>query len=452
MSNKLIYLIALCLVWMGQNLWSQSADGFNLNRLNRMRPVSPFDSLINYRLTDTLIRKQQQDTTQTISPWMQTLGNIVLGPEVFINKQASLLFDGLAYVFNNSNRIDGAWLGYEVVGTWPLQPGKRLIVRIANNYTTRLGKWMNETHLLYYYAPQRSAVVVLSGGVTSRETIHQTYEELFETQWLAPIGTNTPIRGFRKPFVSIRNSIDLFPGLRGTALLAFEYRQPQIEKAAYYTHRALVTEVNLQWDFARRRPSNRSYEEGLQLPIGAFAPSIGITYRAALSPQNNLSSIPYSHYQLIEWNLRTAITLKPSRKVYGSVTAGRFIERKHVSIADERYLTEGSAIGRIPFTGSWSTLPEAFTLGKHWFWTSIDADIGQITFGKIFPRYLDERIHIRGALTDQGQWYEAGYSVGTGEWIRLGLFGGGNLKDNYGFTARLTIPLFLLLGRASSRY
>lgn len=442
-------ILLSCLLYIGQSLLAQSPGEFNPDRLNRLRPLPPFDKDAGYRTTDSLI---SHNMNHSLSPsWVGLASDILLGPDIQLSKHFTLIPDGLLYIVNNYNPTDGVWIGYEFVGNYHLRPGHRLLFRISNNYTTHSHQWMSENHLLYYYAPKLSGIAVISGGITSRTTVHETYEELFTSEWLGQPGSNNPLDIYRKTFFTIRNSINVCSGLRTTALLQYEHRHPQPSPRQGYEHQALVGEIRLVWNPSERTIPGNRYPGSGNHPIGLNIPAPGITYRTTIQPSNS-ARIPSSSYQMLELNLRQSFALSPDFRVSWGAVAGTSLDRNRMSLADERYLISDLSVGRLPLSGTWSTISDSFYLGKQWVWEYTDIYIGRPLWHRILNVDLDESLHIRAVGSETGNWYEAGYSVGMGEMARIGLFAGGNFRDRFQLRVRLSLPLLLLLGKASSRY
>ncbi len=436
----------------------QEIAGIELSRLGRLRPLPPFDRDGGYRLLDLLDEApwaQRGDSTRA-STFAQWSTKILLGQEVKLSDKWSLLLDGLIHIPAHRNKIDGWWMGYEVVGSYRPKAGHHLLLRTSNNLATRLRQWRSESNVLYFYAPERSGLAVLSFGITSRETTHLSYEEIFSPQWVAPIGANTPVYDFHKRYLSLRNNIDLIPGLRLTGLMVYEHRMPSHSHSwlgtPIYTHKALVAEANLQWDMARRHPATSpQHPTSTQRPMGYFAPMLGLSYRAAIDPHPR-GRIPYSQYQLLELSLRASYAWSDQHRLSWGAVAGGYIDRKHVTIADERYLTIAEDMGRTPMSASWATLSPDRYLGKRWLWGYADTSLGRLTITRLASIGWEEALHLRGLWSERGQWYEAGYSIGWGELLRVGFFAGCNFRDEQQLRLRLSLPMLLLLGKASSRH
>lgn len=421
--------------------------GIDLPRLTRMRPLPPFDRDMGYMLLD---RWSVPDSTATrsASPLMDVLERITLGQELRLGYQWSLYLDGLVHICPQMNDVDGAWLGYEVIGAYHPRPGYRLVLRSAHYYTTKLRQYMSENTALYFYAPERSGLVVASGGFTSGETTPLSNEERLAPTHIATIGTTSSLKHYRRTYLSLRNSIQLGK-LRTEVLGVYEYRKAQ--PLATLDHRALVGEASLHYDLARRAPLSATYPDALQRPRGYFAPEIGLRYRTAIAPTSD--GVTYSQYSLMELSLRTAYAWSDTDKLYLGAVAGAYLDRGRVYDADERYLPLSSGVDRLGITGTWTTLPEGFYSGDRWAWGYTDYEMGRRMLGRLISLPLDEALHARLHLgAGHRHWAELGYSIGLGEMLRLGVFVGSDLAGAYTPALRLSVPFFLLSSYASTRY
>ncbi len=424
-------------------------QGIDMERLQRLRPVMPFDRDAGYDLLD-LWSLPDTTTHAPSASWKRMLTNAVIGQEIKLSPRWTLGLDGLIHIPAGSNAVDGQWLGYEGILSYSIASGHRIVLRSANNYTLRSHQWMTQNNLLYFYAPERAGQLVLSAGRTSGETIHLSNEELFAGQFVGRLGSNSPIYHYLRTYMAVRNHIYLTPRLRINALALYEHRRPQVD--GFAQHRALVGEVGLYYDFARIAPRAARFATPIQTPNGYYAPELGLMYRAGVDLGGDVQR-PFSRYQLLEGSLRSAYAWDDANKIYWGLTAGTFLERGRVMDADERYLPSDGAIGRTLLLGQWAThcyVP----VGKHWLWGSVDYSARRLALTRwIGQDLLDEGIHVRGLWgASDKRWYEVGYSIGSGELLRLGVFAGSDLRGQMQWQIKLTAPILLLTSTASTRY
>lgn len=426
-------------------------EGVDLRRLERLRPLQPFDADGGYRLLDAWQTKPKEASPVEKSWGSRTLLPALIGTEIKLSPRWMLGLDGLVHVFSQHNPIDGSWLGYELIGGYEIGAGRRLVLRAGNHFTTRSRQWMSENHALLFYAPDLGGTLVLSGGVTSRGTVHVSNEEQLAQVFPGLIGANSSLDTYRRTYLSLRNSIYPLARMRVNLLALYEHRVAQM--AALSTHRALIGEISAYYDLGDRAPRSGVFPTPMQRPHGYFAPEVGVSYRVALDPANSARSFPFSRYQILELSLRGAYAWDDANNVKWGITAGKYLARGRTTPADERYMPTGSALGRTPITGTWATIDNSYYAGEKWLWGFADYSAGRWILGKWIGYELDEALHARVLLgSGSRRWWELGYSIGWGELLRLGVFAGGDLRNDYRMQIRLSVPLLLLTSHSSTRY
>lgn len=440
--------------------------GLDLSRLQRLRPLSPFDTDGDYRLLDALSSRsvRNADTLRRHSI-LDVLLPPVLGYELNLGRGWSLIGDGLVDVFKINaldkqyNQYEGSWVGYEWVLTRRLGAGRKLVLRTNNNYAVRSHRWMSENNLLYFYALEQSGILILSGGQTPRETTHQTNEELFVGQNMGMLGANNSgLNNYLRTYISLRNSIYLTPKLRLNTQVLYEYRKPYawVENISPL-HQSLLLEFGAYYSMARTSTPSADYTTAIQNPVGFFSPELGVVYRVGLDPTKGNASVPFSRYDMLELSLRHSYAWNDANRLRWGISLGGFFSRGYVSDADTRALPRLSGLGREPLGGRWATLPYGFELGKRWLWGYADYHAGRMLLARLSPlRLLDEAIHLRALHAEHSRaWYELGYSIGLGGFARMGVFAGSDrlgwgVRSSVG--VRFSLPILFLISSASSRY
>lgn len=425
--------------------------GFDIERIQRLRPLFPFDYDPAYRLLDAWTADTTQHSAKPTNRGLELLQSGLIGTEIKLSERWTLGLDGAVHVFAQANPHDGAWLGYEVFGAYRPKLGHRLVLRSAHYYTTRSRHWMAEQVAAYHYAPNRSGLAVLSGGVTSRETSHLTNEEQMARMYPSLLGANGPLSHYKRYYIGLRNSLYLTPHLRVSTLALYEYRQSQI--VGYSTHQSLLGQVDVYYDFARRAPMMADYPTVMQRPVGFFAPEIGLSLKGAVAPISAPQHAPFSQYLLAEVSLRAAYAWSDELRIKWGIIGGKYLDRTRVTDADERYLPTGYRIGRTLIDGTFTTLPPLMTAGRYWAWGYVDLNVGRLALPRLVRLDLDEELHLRAFVREGGKrWLEAGYSVGLGEMVRVGVFAGWGGDKAFVLATRLSVPLLFLTSSSSTRY
>lgn len=446
-------LIFLATALLGGLTLSAQLGLEELKRVQRMRPVYPFDRSGDFLLMDLWRQRAEQDTTPPRpSPLWQEL---IIGKSLRLGQGWELGFDGLVDIFSTSNRYDGAWLGYEVFAAKNIRHGERLVLRSANNYTTKSGRYMGQHRLVYFYAPWRAGQLVLDFGLTSQNTTHLTNDEEYSEMHLNLWGTNKHYRDYRKGYVSLRNSLHLSPQLRLDALGLYEHRRPQVGYEGE-AHQLLLGEVRMTYDFAPRRSPSGDYPSPYQSPRGLFAPELMLGYRLAFDPSRAWANSPSARYEVAMASLRSAYAWDDHKRLSWALVGEYITSGRGLSAYDALTLPVASALGRSPIGNSWATGQSMSLRSGGWGWGLVNYGGGRMALAHIplLRRYqVDEELHLRALYGSKSRlWLEAGYSLGLGRMLRLGVFYGSNLDGTNEFAFRLSLPLLYLTSRASTRY
>lgn len=451
MNTKVRILLAL--LWLIPTTALAQLGREDLRRIERLRPEYPFDRSGDYLWLDRWRLNAERDTlAKANSPWWQ---EILIGKNISLSRGWELGFDGLVDVFSTYNKYDGAWLGYEVFTARNIDLGRRLVIRSANYYTTRSEQYMGQHRMLYYYAPERTAMLVLDLGRTTHNTTHISNEEEFAERYLSPWGTNDKSRDYQKLYAGMRHSHYLSPKLRLDALALYEYRRPQ-EGFGGQKQQLLLGEVRLSYDFAERRASNADFPTSEQLPRGLFAPEVSIGYRQAIDPSRGRATTAFQRYGLLSLSLRSAYAFDDHRRLSWGLVGEYITNRDRMTAYDAHTLPIASALGRSLIGNTWAT-GESITLSKGaWIWGLLNYGGGRLALAHIplLKRLqLDEELHARAVwTTSKDYWIEGGYSIGLGRMLRLGAFYGTDLRAQHKVALRFSLPFLFLTSRASTRY
>lgn len=421
------------------------AQEYDWGRLKRYRPIYPYDKDMGYLLLDFFSTSQNSP-----SPFMQALPTIAFGPTIQVGKETLLGLDGVANLLPDINKVDGLWLGYEVQVDHGLGKGSKLMFHSSQNYTVKTRQWFSENNILLYHSPMRDGLLVLSGGRTSRETVHMVPYELFTEQYTGLPGTNSDIRHYRKWYASVRHKLYLTPHFRYSALLQYEDRLPQVAEAGLVRHRALTSELRLVYNLKRNHKERPSYPTPIVMPAGQDGIEAGVTLRAGITPTRG-GDIPFSDYKMWEVSLRSAQAFSPNHKIDLSVIGGSFWDQRWQSDADMRHFPRLSLMGRSNLGESWHTLPADWMATRRWMATGINYWANRLLLGLILP--VDEGLHLRSLhLSGDKDYIEGGYSVGFGRMARIGVFVGSDLVERPTVEVRISLPFIYLISTWSERY
>lgn len=426
-----------------------------IDRLFRYEPGAPYNQNRGYQFLHAVaggIARNKEGAIDKPTPLKRLID--IGGGKDFDWGKWRIGVNGLIDFFPSSNDIDGQWLGYGGLVRQKLGEGWSLRLRSTINYALKSQNWYHEHNLLFYYAPRKNGLFIISGGHTSRETFHLTPEEIYRGYFGTLPGANTPIVEFVKDYLHVRNRISLSESFDISSSLLFEHRKPQVG-LPWITHRTLLASGQVLWAPAFL---NRS-ESGIPIPIG-HRREVGIIYKQAFAPRSEQalsSTIPYTRYQLLEAFVRGTLPLTENNKIEFKFNAGTYLSRQYLSRNDEKYFAHTPLIDRTPFRDSWATLPLLFTGGKSWVTQELNFYSNQFLlsrtkgFGGFFR--MDEALHSRNLLTGDGRAFtEIGYSIGWGDMSRFGLFAGYEWYANRPHIAfRISLPILCLTSSASER-
>ncbi|SJZ31255.1 DUF5686 family protein [Porphyromonas cangingivalis] len=424
---------------------SLHAQEYDWARLKRYRPTHPYDEDMGYVLLDMLSASESSR-----SPVLRRLPSIAFGPTVRVGCSTLLGLDGVANLFPDFNDVDGLWLGYEMQLDHSLSEGRKIMFRTSQNYTLKTRRWFSENNILIYHSPKRDGLLVLSGGHTSRETVHMAPYELFTEQYVGLPGTNSDIHHYRKWYVSTRHKLYLSPHFRYSALLQYEDRSPQVFGTDLVRHRALTSELRLIYNLKRNHKERPSYPTPIVMPAGQDGIEAGLTLRAGITPTKT-EDTPFSEYKMWEVSLRSAQAFSPNHKVDFLIIGGSFWDQGWQSDADMRHFPRLSLMGRSNLGESWHTLPAEWMGTKRWMATGINYYANHFLLGLFLP--VDEGLHLRSLhLSGNKDYIEGGYSVGFGRMARIGLFVGSDLVEPPNVAVRISLPFIYLISTWSERY
>lgn len=427
------------------------------SRLLRHSPPMPYDMNGEYEFLRAILRSTDAsgrprgnvNLMSKYEPWSSILAghNFRLG-------RWELGIDGLVFMLPHYNKYDGLWLGYEVQVSFLPWERHKISLRSSQNYAPKSREWYSENHLIWHYAPEMNALAILSGGYTTRSTVHQTPEDLYRGYYPQLISDNFSSE-YRTYFATMRHRLNPLPRLGLNVVGSWADRHPQKELAHLLTRHKALTLDAIASVVLVAMPSYDYIEPKYRRLTPIFAQGynpleLSLRYKEAFAPNNE-----YSQYRMAELSLSGAIPLSVESKIDYRLTAGRFLHRERAYTPDERFLPQDSNIGRIPLSYQWATLPSGWNAGESWLMIETNFQTyGMLTSrNRQFSLGLDEAIHLKVYKGKRNRAYaEGGYSIGWGNLFRLGGFVGYDFgqKDTR-FAVRLSLPVSMLLSSWSER-
>lgn len=425
----------------------------DIQRMQRLRPASPYHLEGGYALLSAWEELAQADT---LPPKPSLLQDISVGKVIPIGHKWTIALDGLLYFYGGANPYDGIVASYEVIGAYQPRHGYRWVLRSAQRYALKRHRYQTDNHLLYFYAPRHSGLMVLSAGRTTYGTSHASNEEEFAENYITDLGGINNLNSVERDYMTLRNALYLTSALRLSAEVRYERRLP-LEVPNPQRTNSWHGELRLSYDFARYGTSSSRYPTADRLPRGFFAPELGMVYRVHhyLDGQG-LGSTQTSTAHQLELNLRMAYAFSPYQRIDWALVGETMLSpQARLEPSDYRYLPMGG-IDRRPISATWATGWNMSLRNGSWLWGRINYGGGQMLLTRLplLRRWgLDEMLHARGLIgTDHKQWLEGGYSMGLGSMARVGVFYGTDLRGGNEWMFRFSVPIIYLLSRASTRY
>lgn len=447
----MLIVFAFCPTSVGGQTITSPFSKEDLGRMQRMQPASPFDLDGGYRLLSAWESLSRGDSAERASK----LAEVLFGKIYQLSPRWELGIDGVANLYGGANAYDGLILAYELVGAYKPSPGVRLVGRSAHRYALKRKRYQLDNHLLFFYAPMRSGLTVLSAGRTTYATSHASNEEEFSEAYITPLGGTNNLNHVERDYLTLRNALYLTSALRSSLELRYERRQDLNDLLMPRTN-SLHGELRLSYDFSSYGISNlTTYPSADKLPRGFFAPELGLTYRWH-HYLDRVEPTQRNTAQSLELSARMSYAFAPYRRIDWAVV-GETILRGGASLESSDFLNLPlGSVDRRPISNTWSTGQHIGLSEGSWLWGRVNYGGGRLALAHIpMLRALgvDESLHWRGMLSNRDmRWFELGYSIGLGQMFRLGTFYGTDLRGSDEFALRLSVPLLFLLSRASVRY
>ncbi len=423
-------------------------------RLQRYRPLAPFDESPFYTFLDIPLQEGEAKSSKTA----RLISDIVFGPSFQLSPKLKLSIDGLVYLIPDYSQQEGFWLGYEAMLDYQLGLGRKLSFRTSHNYTTKSHSYYHEHKVYYYFSPENDGLLLLSGGQTSRETLPETKGEQYTQKFINPIGANNKVRDFKKNFLSLRGTSYLTPKLNATFSLLYEDRKPCFDKGLS-EEKILLSELNLLYDFALKAPMSAEYPSGKQLPYGYYSLALGLNLRQTFTPSflSLEEQDQFTSFTMLEGTLRSAWAdnfFLHRLSFFG----GGFIGKHRLGLLDGRHFRRLTIVTAETFDNAWATIPRHSFMNNQWaglYWTGKSQNL-LLSRTFIGSRGLgfDEGLHFKFVSDIARQNYaEFGYSLGWDNFFRLGVFVGTDFsKSKPSWHFALNIPISLLTSQWGERY
>jgi len=388
--------------------------------------------------------------------------NWLLGGDIRLGKSSVLSYDGLLRgIIKEYNLVDGFWLGQSLWLDIKTSKTNSLSIAPSVYFVTARKSLAWELGTEYRYAPLANGILQMNGGNTTEDVQHEKgTSRLFNSSSSLFVGVNV-IRLYQKKYFSLENQIDISNGLRLTTAAGFEYRslpenrinfhffgktpRPNYPDRAYRdsfpTHTATTAWLKLEYTPFQKY----KIKDGKKRYTLPHYPTFAVEYKKAFSLSDRTEQASYDRIGLsVQQNLK----LSALDKLNYRISYGAFLSKQKLFAPDLQYFaTSPLFITDKAFDNTFNLLENYIFSNSRWLetqlsWTSYNLLLKRIGFLKTYPFNESLQLHTLWNLQNEKPYTETGYSIGYGEYGRIGIFAGFDGLSYNSTGVKLSIPLF----------
>ena len=307
------------------------------------------------------------------------------------------------------------------------------------------------------YAPMRNGRLTASTGNTIADFAGQNGSGRFANTLASFFVAENTAKFYQKRFVNISNQIDIANGLALTTGFLYENRNDLENKTSFNLfnrepasnrphgqtetmpdHKAYIASIELNYTprlHYRVRNGQKYYDR-------SKFPTFNMRYQKSFSDDRRINS----SYEIIEITIHQQIRLNLFNNFFYSVNGGTFLSAKNSYLPDYRHFqTNEMFLATKSFNTSFSMDNYRYATNDRWLQAHIAFSsqyllLKQLPFLQRFP--IDEAAYLKTLWTPDVNHNEAGYSIGLGDLLRIGVFVGFNKQRHESVGFVLGIPLF----------
>ena len=399
---------------------------------------------------------------RTFAKWASRL---MLGDRIVIGKKSYVKTPGLLFVCTDYNFVDGFRIGQRIEAGINLNRQRSssaspdIVIATGNTEPSGINTIVSSPRLLsiaptvYYttarrevdfiidgmfkYAPLKRGILTVSTGNTIADFAGQNGSGRFANTLGSMLVAANTAKFYQKQFVTVSNKIDIANGLNVTAGFNYENRKdlenntswnifgkqpasnrPHGQPDRMSSHKAYT--ANIEFDYTPRHYYR--IRNGTKQYLNSSFPTFRLRYSKGFSGSSRINSSFDNIETTVIQNIRVSLF---STFFYG-VNAGAFLSAKNTHFPDyrhfqanEMYLTGKS------FNTSFTMDNYRYATNEKWLQAHV-AYSSQYLFLKRLPILqpvpLEETVHLKTLWTPDVNHNEAGYSIGLGDQLRIGVF------------------------------
>jgi len=390
------------------------------------------------RIVSDSLKSVDSIQNRTLGRWMSKL---LFGETIKFNKKYYAKYNGLLLACTEYNFIDGFRIGQHLEFGRYLGEGTNRSLSIAPSifYTTARKEIDYRINGTLNYATIRGGQLFVSGGNTIADHADRNGTGRFGNTLGSILFAGNTAKFYQKRFAMISNKIDIANGFNLKTGFNFE-RRSDLENNISYNffnktpnsnrphgqtdimpdHDAFVADISVEYTprYYYNRWNGRKYY------VKSDYPTMKLGYKKGFggSAERN------SSFDNIEATILQNIKLGLFNSLFYEVNAGTFLSSKKTYLADYKHFkTDEMFLSGKVFNSTFLMDNYIYATNDKWLQGHLMYASNYILLKQIpvLQRMLfDEAIHLHTLWTPDINYNEAGYSVGLGDAIRLGVFVG----------------------------
>lgn len=365
------------------------------------------------------------------------------------------------------NFVDGLWVGAKLTTGVKLNNQAKLSLTPEMYYTTARKSWLGSGTLVLDYAPRKLGKLSLSGGVLSADFNGESGESRQINAISSLFFARNDMKFYDKRFLSVNNEVELINSLLLSTGFTWQKREAlenTVDKSWFKKHakpntprhtdylpmkqnELMKASVALQYTPARyyRMFQGHKYYQPSEYPTFTAKYERAFSHGGAGTLSSSFHRTELSIEQGFEFGL--------FNRIHWFVNGGAFWDAKDMQFPDYKHF----ATTRIPVTDH--SLNQGFALLDNYAYSTntrwAQANISWYTpylLLKHLPflkkKRYDEALHLRSLIVyKQSPYWEAGYSIGRSDLMRVGVFAGFEHLEFDAVGVTVSLPLLKLLGK-----